>query len=251
MEEDKRAEPKPLGPEATNPRPTPSLSQANWKQVQREIHLKVAEAMKDFYSIHSEALLRVERILERDLLPKLESNAGGDLKEIADLVRRLLLRVENLQPVFKLQLDEGTRKQAVVGKLLQATSGLPVASPSSDADEKPEWQGTTAVTVAVIFRNPRCTGQAVSERELPVVNERRRCKIQRRDGGAQIPETQERRLYRERERAQFEVNLVLLKKSLFSLHLNRNNRYWPRSRRPITEPRGPIHRPIDPAPFYV
>ncbi|XP_037725116.1 uncharacterized protein LOC119556763 [Drosophila subpulchrella] len=259
MDEDKRSsdggEPKPLRPElmpleAAIPRPRPSLSQANWKQVQREIDLKVAVAMKDFYNIHSQALLRVERTIEKDLLPKLESNATGDLKEIADLVRQLLIRVENLRPVFRLQLDEETAKQAVVDKPLQATSGVPVASPSPNADEKPESEGTTTATADVIFRNTRYTGQTVSERELPVVKERRRRrKTQVRDDGAQISETEERRLYKERERAQFEVNLVLLKKSLFSLHLNRNNRYWPHNRRSSREPKGPIHRPIDLASF--
>ncbi|XP_016962792.1 uncharacterized protein LOC108033103 [Drosophila biarmipes] len=232
-DEDKRAgdggEPTPL--EATSPRPTPSLGQATWKQVQQEIDFKVAEAMKDFYSIHSKALLRVERIIERDLLPKLESKASGNLREIADLVRRLLLRVENLRPVFRLQLDEGTEKQAVVDKLLHATNGLPEARPSPNADEKPQTQGTTTTATDVIFRNPRW-------------------KKQRRDGGAPVAKAEERRLYKERERAQFEVNLVLLKKSLFSLQLNRNNRYWPRSHWPARDHRGPIHRPVDPAALY-
>ncbi|XP_070075278.1 uncharacterized protein [Drosophila takahashii] len=232
--------------DAKKRRPIPPLDQANWEQVQQEIDLKVTEAMKDFYSIHSKGLLRMERLIQRDLLPKLEANSSGNLREIVELVKRLLQRVENLRPVFKLQLDEGAAKK-VQSPPDDAPS--PAPTPLLTVSKRPE---KIKATTDVIFRNPRCTGQAVSDSEsqLPELPKRRRHKKQRKDAAQhQDLQPEDSYIIKERERMQFQVNLVLLKKSLFSLHLNRNNRYWPRAHRASLS-KVPKPRPIDPASLY-
>ncbi|XP_016979999.1 uncharacterized protein LOC108045245 [Drosophila rhopaloa] len=203
--------------DGTAPQAEPKpLDHPNWDEVQQMINLKVAEAMNDFFSIHSKALMRLERLIQKHLLNKVDSLSPGDLREIAVLVRKVLKR---LKPVF-----------------LHPTDDFQVARPQAPEIENPDVERRST---DVIFQNPCCTVQ-------PVARHRKRSK--RHPSCSQL-DCQASRIFKDRERIQFEVNLVMLKKSLFSLHLNRNNRYWPRYQRASRHPAGKVHLPIDPPPF--
>ncbi|XP_043658802.1 uncharacterized protein LOC122623612 [Drosophila teissieri] len=235
----------------------PALDPANWDAVQQEINVKVAEAMQGFYSVHSKALQKMERLIRQRLVPELTSTSSSDLKEIADLLRRLVDRVESVEPVIKIKLDEGTLPQPQpLGQsqlLHQLKNGLSVVSRSledSGASGSQEAEAAAAtVTTILIYRNPRCNGQSNSERDLLAVAAREQHKRPKSEPSSSSAKRSDSYVVRERERAQCQLNLVLLKKSLFSIHLNRHKRYWPPVHHARRHAKAPVHRPVDTTPF--
>ncbi|XP_039497162.1 uncharacterized protein LOC120455244 [Drosophila santomea] len=231
----------------------PPLKPPNWDAVQQEINVKVAEAMKGFYSVHSKALHKMERLIHQKLVPELTGTSSSDLKEIAELLRRLVDRVESVEPVIKIKLEEDTLPQQLdkTQLLRQLKNGLSVVSRSledSGASGSLEAAAAAAATVTtiVIYRNPRCNGKSISERNLLVA---RAHKSRPKSEPSSSAKSSDSYVVRERKLTQCQVNLMLLKKSLFSIHLNRCKRYWPPVHHSRRHAKTSVHLLVDTTPF--
>ncbi|XP_017064993.1 uncharacterized protein LOC108103817 [Drosophila eugracilis] len=193
------------------------LDQVNWEKVQREIRLKVAEAMEGFYSMHSKAWVKMQQLIQEELLPKLERNAMGDLKEITELMRRLIVRVENLRSDFELHWDMETSKKN-----------------RKSTQKKDDIQSLEPYFFDVIYQNPRCISRATSEREFL------------RESS---PQSEDESTLEEHQLFQFQVNQAFVKKSMISMYLNRKSCYCPIHNR-TKRNHGPIHQPRDLVDIY-
>ncbi|XP_017052177.1 uncharacterized protein LOC108095553 [Drosophila ficusphila] len=214
--------------------------QQMWPQIQDEIRLRVDQCMRVFYTIHSEALMRLERVIEQELLPKLEGNGNGsgELHQIREMMQQLLERVEQLSPAEK---DDRIAKSMHSQPSLNGIQ-MPGCSRASQNQSAAE---PIRLGADILFYNPQCTWPSLSEGEMLLLQRRHNPSYQVGVPSGSELESPTSRIQSDRERNQLEANLMMMK-SQISLNINYQNFFLPRNQGPIRRsPAGHIHEPRD------
>nr|NP_001285195.1 uncharacterized protein Dmel_CG44437 [Drosophila melanogaster]AHN59665.1 uncharacterized protein Dmel_CG44437 [Drosophila melanogaster] len=140
---------------------------SNWDALQKEINLKVAETMKSFYREHSKAIYKMEQLIIDRLGPETSHNSNSEIKEIAELMRRLVNHVENMEPVFKLEVVESTLLQKPDSSMGSSGGGTKTCGSREMAESVP---------AIVIFSNLTFNVQTISEKDFLVAQAKKRHK---------------------------------------------------------------------------